>query len=73
MSDTPTTCPSCGISARTNRIDTDALDAIATMLTDPDWGVGMLEDIAEWVTSTGRSTENMIGVDGEPISTWSRH
>ena len=26
--------------------DADALDAIAHMLRDPEWGVGMLEDIA---------------------------
>jgi hypothetical protein len=47
--------------------DGRALDAIAHMLRDPDWGAGMLEDIAELVTGTGRST---TGTD-EP--TWDRH
>ncbi|MDQ6796452.1 MAG: hypothetical protein M3011_00265, partial [Actinomycetota bacterium] len=46
--------------------DTAALDAIAHMLSDPDWGAGMLEDIAELVNRTGRSTEG-----DEP--TWDRH
>ena len=33
--------------------DADALDAIAHMLRDPEWGVGMLEDIEQWVSATG--------------------
>jgi len=46
--------------------DGAALDAIAHMLSDPDWGVGMLEDIEELVNRTGRGTEG-----DEP--TWDRH
>lgn len=48
--------------------DGDALDAIAEMLRDPDWGVGMLEDVAALVARTGRDLSNDIG---EP--TWDRH
>ncbi|MHB8219962.1 MAG: hypothetical protein ACYDHU_06520 [Acidimicrobiales bacterium] len=48
--------------------DTHALDMIAYMLTDPEWGIGMLEDIADFVRSTGRSMDNPTGV-----STWDRH
>lgn len=47
--------------------DAQALDDIAEMLCDPDWGVGMLEDIAQIVAATGRDVEG----DGE--STWDRH
>lgn len=32
-----------------------ALDAIARILRDPQWGVRMLEDISEIVTSAGRN------------------
>jgi hypothetical protein len=48
---------------------TDALrlDAVANMLRDPEWGVGMLEDIADLVQSRGREIEGA----GEP--TWDRH
>jgi hypothetical protein len=46
----------------------EALFAIAEMLMDPDWGVGMLEDIAEIVTRAGYSIDNP-----DEISTWSRH
>jgi len=49
--------------------DADALDAIATMLRDPDWAPGMLEDIAELVSHTGRDC--ITPEDGEP--TWNRH
>lgn len=42
--------------ATTTISDAEALDGIAALLQDPEWGVGMLEDINEWVTSTGRST-----------------
>lgn len=48
--------------------DLQALDLIAYMLRDPDWGVGMLEDIAELVTRTGRSLENPTDE-----ATWFRH
>ena len=50
-------------------LDRRALDDIAEMLRDPEWGVGMLEDIAELITSTGRKTENYP--DNRP--TWARH
>jgi hypothetical protein len=49
--------------------DGDALDRIQEMLRDPQWGVGMLEDIAEIVTGTGRTTKNYP--DERP--TWGRH
>ncbi len=48
--------------------DRNALDAIAYMLADSEWGVGMLEDIADLVRTTGRSIANPTGV-----STWDRH
>ena len=48
--------------------DNNALNQIANMLRDPDWGVGMLEDIAELVKRTGRSLDNP---DDTP--TWDRH
>jgi hypothetical protein len=44
-----------------------ALDAIAVILRDPDWAIGMLEDIAALVAGTGR---DLTG-DGTP--TWDRH
>lgn len=47
--------------------DKAALDLIQHMLEDPDWGVGMLEDIAELVESTGRDCK------GNGKSTWDRH
>ena len=47
--------------------DDRALDLVATMLRDPEWGVGMLEDIADLVRRTGRDLEG----DGTP--TWDRH
>lgn len=53
--------------------DAAALDSIARMLQHPDWGVGMLEDIDEIITSTGRSTATRYGADGEAIGTWGRH
>lgn len=46
----------------------DALDYIAEMLRDPDWGVGMLEDIARIVTATGRNLDNP-----DEVPTWDRH
>jgi hypothetical protein len=49
--------------------DAEALDRIQHMLRDPDWSVGMLEDISDLVQQTGRSTENLP--DDEP--TWLRH
>ena len=49
--------------------DADALDRIAHILRDPEWGVGMLEDIGEIVTGTGRSIDNLPG----DVPTWDRH
>lgn len=49
--------------------DAAALDRIQHMLRDPEWGVGMLEDIAEIVTGTGREVKNL---PGDP-PTWGRH
>lgn len=48
--------------------DGRALTIIAEILRDPDWGVGMLEDIAVLVAKTGRDLSNP---DDEP--TWDRH
>ena len=48
---------------------TDALDVIQEWLRDPEWGVGMLEDIAQVVAQTGRTTESYP--DQRP--TWNRH
>jgi hypothetical protein len=47
--------------------DDQALDVIARWMQDPDWGVGMLEDICDVVARTGRDVEG----DGQP--TWDRH
>lgn len=47
--------------------DAAALDAVAEILRDPQWGVGMLEDIGAIVNATGRD----ITGTGEP--TWDRH
>ena len=47
--------------------DPRALDAIARMLRDPEWGAGMLEDIADIVAATGRD------LDGDGSPTWDRH
>ena len=49
--------------------DAAALDRIQQILRDPEWGVGMLEDIAALVKVTGRSVEDYP--DGRP--TWERH
>jgi hypothetical protein len=49
--------------------DKTALDAIQHMLRDPEWGVGMLEDIADLVRATGRDVENLPG----DVPTWDRH
>ena len=49
--------------------DKTALDQIAEMLRDPEWGVGMLEDIALIVSNTGRIKGNYP--DDRP--TWDRH
>jgi hypothetical protein len=49
--------------------DADALDRIAEWLRDPDWGVGMLEDIAQTVELTGRDVESYP----DQRSTWDRH
>jgi hypothetical protein len=39
-------------------IDRLALNAIQKILRDPEWAVGMLEDIGEIVRKTGRKVEN---------------
>ena len=44
--------------------DAAALDHIAHMLRDPDWGVGILEDVAAWVAATGRSLDATCGSCG---------
>ena len=52
-----------------------ALEEIAYMLCDPEWGVGMLEDIAAIVKEAGFSVENIPDED-EPDGwkrTWDRH
>jgi hypothetical protein len=49
--------------------DSAALARIAEMLRDPEWGVGMLEDIADAIRQTGRTIEDYP--DGR--STWGRH
>lgn len=54
---------------KARRPDADALNRIQEILRDPDWGVGMLEDIAEIVGTTGRVCEDYP--DGR--STWLRH
>ncbi|MCL4423103.1 MAG: hypothetical protein M1115_08065 [Actinobacteria bacterium] len=48
--------------------DGAALDQIAHILCDPEWGVGMLEDIAHILTQSGRSLENRSSE-----RTWERH
>jgi hypothetical protein len=50
-------------------VDRVALNEIQEMLRDPQWGSGMLEDIAEIVNGTGRSTKNYP----DDRSTWGRH
>lgn len=49
--------------------DLQALEGIAEMLRDPDWGSGMLEDIADIIRATGRTVENYP----DDRSTWGRH
>lgn len=49
--------------------DAAALGQIQHILRDPEWGAGMLEDIAEILQRTGRGTDNLP--DDEP--TWNRH
>jgi hypothetical protein len=49
--------------------DRKGLDEIAEMLRDPEWGVGMLEDIRDLVNRTGRTCENY----DDDRSTWGRH
>jgi hypothetical protein len=45
--------------------DKTALDKINYMLSEPDWGVGMLEDICAIVRRTGRTEV--------PGASWDRH
>jgi hypothetical protein len=52
--------------------DDQALDAIAWILTDPEWAPGMLEDIGNIVAATGREIAT-VTVDGEAVRTWDRH
>jgi hypothetical protein len=52
--------------AHTQITDAAALDALADMLRDPEWGVGMLEDIAELVSGTGRSIQGICAACGHP-------
>jgi hypothetical protein len=49
--------------------DAPALNEIQEMLRDPEWSVGMLEDIRELVNRTGRSCENYP----DDRQTWGRH
>lgn len=49
--------------------DHDALQNIQEMLRDPNWAVGMLEDIAEILARTGRETDNY----DDEHSTWAQH
>jgi hypothetical protein len=51
------------------RTDTAAVDVIAEWLRDPEWGSGMLEDIADAVRATGRTVENYP----DERQTWKRH
>lgn len=51
--------------------DRDTLDAIADMLRDPQWGVGMLEDIAELVSCTGRSIQGTCASCDHPADEFS--
>lgn len=55
--------------------DGPALDQIQHMLRDPEWGVGMLEDIRDIAERTGRSCEDLPDPDdpGEKLATWGRH
>lgn len=47
----------------TLRADNHAMEEIAEMLRDPEWGVGMLEDIADIVRRTGREVEDIMECD----------
>jgi hypothetical protein len=64
-----------GVAAASTQEEKDirALDAIQYMLRDPEWGSGMLEDIADLVRATGRKVEDIEDEDGEPVQTWDRH
>lgn len=62
-------CSGAETAVSRTRGDAGALDAIREMLRDPEWGVGMLEDIAELVKATGRDVANYP--DNRP--TWARH
>ena len=46
------------------------------MLRDPEWGVGMLEDIADLLRRNGRTVENLPDPEdphAEGLATWARH
>jgi hypothetical protein len=47
--------------------DAAQLDQIATWLQDPDWGVGMLEDIADRINTSGRVIYNPQDVDYDGV------
>jgi hypothetical protein len=56
--------------------DAETLDAIQWMLRDPEWGVGMLEDIADRLRRNGRTVENLPDPEdphAEGLATWVRH
>ena len=54
-----------GVEATASHVDTPALDRINAILSDPEWGVGMLEDICAIVRGTGR--DEVAG------ARWERH
>lgn len=68
--DTRNEATAAAVTGLLDRASDDAvtLDAIAHILRDPEWGVGMLEDIAALVGDAGRSLDNPRD---EP--TWMRH
>ena len=56
--------------------DDAALDLIAHWLRDPEWGVGMLEDVAEVVAATGRDIAHQPDPEDPTspgLATWPRH
>lgn len=56
--------------------DAETLDQIQWMLRDPEWGVGMLEDIADLLRRNGRSVDSLPDPEdphAEGLATWARH